>query len=302
MAVYTLTMNSASAPPVNGTAGSLIAVLDFCLVTTMGWTKPFTGTNLAVYKQPAGSNGFYLSVDDTGGGNARVVGYETMTAVTTGTGPFPTTTQFAGGGYVYKSNAADTTARPWAFFSDGKIFHLFISYGSAATAFNLTNLYSDFTFGDFKSYKVGDVFNTLLIANTSANASIPSMQNVSSDWSTVTSGHWCARSFTQTGTSVALAKYSDLGTLRNSSYIGAGTNAYPSPIDGGIIMSRVTVGESGQGRRGTIPGIWAHGHVNTILQSGDTFNGAGDLAGRSFNYWGFQSGAAVMETTDTWST
>ena len=42
----TITNATSGAPTLSGTAGSLVAVLDFCLVTTLGWTKPFSGTNL----------------------------------------------------------------------------------------------------------------------------------------------------------------------------------------------------------------------------------------------------------------
>jgi hypothetical protein len=46
-----------------------------------GWSKEFTGTNLAAYKSNnVAGTGCRLRVDDTAGKTARVVGYETMTA------------------------------------------------------------------------------------------------------------------------------------------------------------------------------------------------------------------------------
>lgn len=301
MAVFALTMNSASAPALSGTAGSLIAVLDYCLVTTMGWTKPFTGTNLASYKQPVGTNGMYLAVDDTGSTDARATGYEVMTTVTAGTGPFPTPVQQSGGGFIYKSAVANATVRPWAFFSDGKIFHLLISYDSAATGFNLTNNYSSFTFGDFKSFKSGDVFNTMVATNTSAQAA--SALSVSSNtYASPTSGFYAARSHTQVGGSVALSRFSDSAAL-GGSQPGNGTNAFPNPIDGGMLFGRSFVGELGVGRRGSIPGLWVHGHPYNSLQSADTIAGATDLAGRNFSYWRLDtSSSAIFETTNTWAT
>ena len=301
MAVFALTMNSASAPALSGTAGSLIAVLDYCLVTTMGWTKPFTGTNLASYKQPVGTNGMYLAVDDTGSTDARATGYEVMTTVTAGTGPFPTPVQQSGGGYIFKSSVANATARPWAFFSDGKIFHLLISYDSAATAFNLTNNYCGFTFGDFKSFKSGDVFNTMIAANTgSQNPGALSLTGNS--FNSPVNGFYVARSHTQVGGSVALSRFSDAAAF-GGSQPGNGTNAFPSPIDGGMLFGRSFVGEQSVGRRGSIPGLWVHGHPYNSLQSADTIAGATDLVGRNFSYWQLGVGAsAVFETTNTWAT
>lgn len=306
MAIYTFTANSAGAPSLTGQGGSLIAVLDWLLVTQMGWTKPFSGTNLAVYRQPVGSNQFYLRVDDSIGQNARVVGYETMSDVNTGTGPFPTAVQLSGGAYVYKSSTADATARQWSFWSDGKIFHLLMGYTAVPPTFNSTNLYQGLTFGDFKSYKPGDAYNTILIANivTSATATGVLHGVCSSIWSTATSGHWVARSHTQTGTSIQVSKYFDNATLgpASATAVGAGSNAWPSPIDGGMMLGRLFIGEIGQGRRGHIPGMWAHGHAFNSLQSGDTITGAGDLAGRTFSYWQIASSSLVMETSDTWAT
>ena len=70
MTIYKSTDPSAPAlPSVNG---SMINVLYQCLVTGYGskagagWTRPFTGTNLAAFKQGAGGNNRYLRVFDGG--------------------------------------------------------------------------------------------------------------------------------------------------------------------------------------------------------------------------------------------
>src|SRR5690348_12633571 len=117
------------APVLTGQAGSLIAVLDACLVngygtqTAAGWTKAFSGTNKADYRM-AGGNQFYLDVDDSAaqtaaGKEANVRGYEAMTALATGTNAFPTTTQFAAPGQVIRKSAtADATSRGWILVAD----------------------------------------------------------------------------------------------------------------------------------------------------------------------------------------
>ncbi|MDD2610647.1 MAG: hypothetical protein PHX60_13355 [Giesbergeria sp.] len=86
-----------------------------------GWEKAFSGTNLAAFRSLAvESTRMFLRVDDTGTTNARVVGYESMSDINTGTGPFPTTTQISGGGWWPKANAANATARAWTVIADSK--------------------------------------------------------------------------------------------------------------------------------------------------------------------------------------
>lgn len=114
MTVTIYRSSDASAPGLTGQAGSLIGVLDACLVNgygakaAAGWAKEFSGTNLAVYRAPSG-NRLRIRVNDTGTTVARVVGYETMTDVDTGVNPFPTAAQVSGGLYVRKSETADST-------------------------------------------------------------------------------------------------------------------------------------------------------------------------------------------------
>lgn len=75
-----------------------------------GWEKPFSGTNLAVFRSlNVESTRMYLRVDDTGTTNSRVAGYESMTDVNTGVGPFPTSAMISGGGWWPKASAANAT-------------------------------------------------------------------------------------------------------------------------------------------------------------------------------------------------
>ena len=91
MAVTVYRWDDPDAPVLsNPSAGSLIGVLDACLVdgytgkTGAGWTKAFSGTNLAAYRQGAGSM-CYLRVDDgTGSFKVKMRGYESMTDIDTG--------------------------------------------------------------------------------------------------------------------------------------------------------------------------------------------------------------------------
>jgi len=111
-----------SGTPATPATGSPVATK-----TGSGWTKPYTGTNLAAFKQGSGSNGFYFYVDDTGTTDSRVVGYETMASISDTSGnAFPTTAQLSGGGYIRKSSVASSTARDWILVATEKAFYLWI--------------------------------------------------------------------------------------------------------------------------------------------------------------------------------
>jgi hypothetical protein len=119
----------------NGTPGSLIAILDAVLVngypgkSAAGWTKEYSGTNLAAYRMGTGSTSvrMYLRVDDSGSTSARIRGYVSMTDVDTGVEPFPTNAQFNGGVYSWKSDTADSVARPWVVIATPTAFY-FLSW------------------------------------------------------------------------------------------------------------------------------------------------------------------------------
>lgn len=63
-------------------------------IAPAGWEKVFSKTNVAVFRSlDIASSKMLLRVDDTATMQVRVVGYEAMTDVDTGSGPFPTTAQ-----------------------------------------------------------------------------------------------------------------------------------------------------------------------------------------------------------------
>jgi len=94
--VSTVVGNSITFPApgvANGTATGTIT----CRTPGLGWSKVFSSANIAVYRAPdiAGTR-MFLRVDDTDSTRARARGFETMSDVNTGTGPFPTDAQFSG--------------------------------------------------------------------------------------------------------------------------------------------------------------------------------------------------------------
>lgn len=141
-----------------------------------GWSKPFSDTNIAAYQSAdTESTQLYLRVDDTLAQVAAVRGYENMTGVSTGTGPFPTVAQQAlTNFYWHKSSAANTTARRWLVVADGSFFYF---YNTGATSG--INQPNGWFFGDVVSLMGGDSYNCVISGNpftaaTSANAPMPS--------------------------------------------------------------------------------------------------------------------------------
>jgi hypothetical protein len=286
----------AGAPSLTNAAGSLIPVLD-CLVNGLGsipgagWTKPFTGTQKAVYKQGAGSNGFYLRVDDSVVSMARAVGYEQMTTVDAGTNAFPTETQFSGGLYIPKS--ASAAAVPWVLIATEKYFWLNVSQANEATFLNAQVIH----FGDFISRKPGDLFNTIFIGGSTATIGTASQFSTTpANITTLTGGHYICRPHTQVGSSLQTAKTANQGLAGGGIGVNAtGILTYPSQITGGIELAKILLGE-GANVRGYLAGVSAPLHVKPLGQ-GDTYTPtSGDFVGKTFMAMNFyNTGQALFE-------
>lgn len=291
--VLTYTVTGTPATPATGT----ITVRRAPAGVGTTWTKSYTGTNLAAYKQPAG-NAFYLRVDDTGTTNGRGVGYETMTDVSTGTGDFPTAAQFSGGMYWPKSATADATARPWIIAATDRLLIIHVSHSSTA---NATDAAVD-VFGDIKSFKVGDAYGTIHIANQTATVTNSNaLQVIVALLSATCPAHYMARSYTQTGTSLLVGKHTDTAKNVQTTVMGNAGMTYPNGPDGGLYLAPLWVHEiSGTHARGTIPGLWCPMH-NKPLQHLDTFSGTGALAGKTFLALKmYNAGEVFLETSDTY--
>lgn len=317
--IYTSTDASAPAALANS-AGALIAILDACLVNgygskaASGWTKVYSGTNLAVYKQGTGSNAMYVRVDDLAGSIARIRGYETMSDVNTGTGPFPTDAQVSGGGYIYKHDATAGT-RKWIVAATAKAFWFWTQFDTTVAASNAGITF----FGDIASVKVGDVYNTMLMAATSNAAKNNASPNVSYDhggiWSAINQGsfgHFMARSYSQTGTSINVGKRADTGRFSHTNLSRVTTygfdwlwNLCDSPLpnvpDGGLYLAPLAVHEPSVGyERGVMPGVWALAHSATGWATYDTFTGSGAMAGKTFQLVPIYGMYLAIETSNTW--
>lgn len=301
MTVQVIRSTDVGAPGLTSIAGSFIDVLDYCLVTKAGWTKAFSGVNLAAYKQPVSSNGFYFRVDDTGTNNARITGYETMSDISTGFNKFPSNNQMPGGNFFYKS-AMSSSSGPvaWTFITNGKLFYLFNQVG-----LNNPVSYHAMAFGDFVSYKSGDEFSTILISDAleSPNGSNNALWNGNDGANPMNpiQGHYIARSCTGVGSSIQVGKTTD--AVLTNTYIGNGRLPYPCPIDNTIQVTPAWIMEQASGRRGVLPGFWGWGHT-TSLTTGDTVTGSGTLTGKTLEAFVYNLNGTnltlLIETSNTW--
>lgn len=257
-------------------------------VGSLGWTKVYSATNLAVYRSgDAGASQCLLRVDDTGTTVMRVVGYETMSDVNTGTGPFPTNTQQSGGYFWGKSNTADATTRQWHLVGDTRSFQIYMGTQNTASL-SVNNLGScSHAFGDGVPWNSADAFPCLLIGATTtpvASGGIPEDLDMPSTSLLATSvGHAMPRAYTQIGTAIAVGKVMKGINAAGTRSGGSTSNiAYPNGPNNGLIFSRWVATEPA-GVRMDIPGIFGvpqNLSTGTPFQNRDMVNGPGSLAGR----------------------
>ena len=238
----------------DGTAAGTVTIK----LAAAGWAKTYSGTNLAAYKPSDGAaTGNLLRIDDTGTTVARVVGYEAMSDVNTGTGPFPTTAQVSGGLYWAKSSTADSTARPWIAFADSRCFYLMVANNAS-----YTDDFFCYTFGDLISTKTPDAYACTIFGNTSSQATVyaagAASQNI--DYLGAVVGCYLPRAYTGVGSSVNMARNVTLHTTSPAGFSGGSAfqNVYPNAADGGLYVTPLILMENTAGYvdRGLTPGLY----------------------------------------------
>lgn len=317
MTVRVYRSTDASAPVLTGQAGSLVALLDACLVNgygalaAAGWTKPFTGTNKAAFRNNSTTGtGMYLRVDDNVTSyfhRAYVTGYETMSAMDTGTNGIPAshTLNYSGWG---KSNTQDATARPWVIVADEFRFYIAIQTGE-----NGSDWVVNFC-GDIISYKPTDAYRFALSSRYSTNGAyymtynydyLPRMNGNGNNFAgdttiTMVRDHLGAGNPRQCA--LHTDNYKSVPNNQNIYGYTAGTYGltYPSPVNNGIFLAPIWIHHNPV-VRGHLPGLWCPCH-NRGPANNDTFSGTGALAGKTFEVFNVYSvGQLVIETSDTWS-
>lgn len=274
------------------------------------WAKVYSGTNKAVYlSSHVQSNGHYLRVDDTGTTQARVRGYEGMTDVDTGTGPFPTDAQVSGGGIWQKSTVANATANRYRIVCDERLLLIAIAPGSGATPANLGCAVRGF--GDATPLATGgDAWSTVLSAWASWNVSGIATGAFAGTNPSTTGALFAPRALTGLGSAVSLFPCPYVGAREQISGADAFLGALPSTVDGRIRHSVTFLCEAATASppRIDVPGIYSipQNGATAVLTDGGLLDGAGGLAGRKLlahaigSSNGAPTGIALLDITGPW--
>lgn len=244
-----------------------------------GWSKVFSGTNKAVYRGPVGTTRMYLRVDDSTATPryAYLRGFETMSDVDTGTGPFPTVAQQTNGMLLGKSDTADTVARSWSIAADHATFFTFVNTNNLASGYHVPGFFGDVA----QPQKPGDAYHCYLQHHISTQSGItPSINGTEFAALTSTLGGtkvmYAPRAYTQIG-SAALGHL--LGSALQTAMSGAAI-AYPAPNNSGFYMTPLAVTD-GSTIRGNFPGIFSPLHA-VPFPDGDILTDVQGYAGRYF--------------------
>lgn len=318
MPVTVYKSDDVGAPVLNGLAGSLCTVLDACLVTgygakaAAGWAIQFTALNKRIYRAPTGLLRAGIRVQDdapraapfNNANEARVRGGEASTGIDTQTGIFPPT----GNGVIFQKNAGASATRPWIVIADDRTVYMFAKSGDFGDGWGAM------CFGEYYALKTGgDPWNCIVIGNATETLAasplqIPSQENLQrlSAVTATTPGHWVPRAPDGLGPQATIYLVGKHGAGHHSAAALAGLLMHPNQSDGGLHLAQVNIHDPAGGLsiiRGRMRGFWHCLHPAATLKHGDTWNGVGAFAGKSFMAIGPTpnfDGMYVMETTDTW--
>lgn len=264
----------------DGTATGTIMVK----VAPFGWTREFTGTNLAAYKASAvEASGCLARFNDTDTLALRVRGYESMTDIGTGVNPFPTDAQRSGGQFWPKSNLANTNPIPWEVVADDLGFHFITAMYVGSNAANAGR--AGAWAGDVDSWIVGDAFG-FLVSTLSAAAVGACGTHYSNYGGQANYENYMARAAAQRGSSFAVNHFSSCFFVQASSVSGVNSGRGGTYGAGKrLMLTEVLVGDgnaAGVDLRGALPGIY---HTPQLIPAGtfaprDIVIGTGALAGR----------------------
>lgn len=272
-----------------------------------GWGKAFSGTNVAAYR-PSDVTGtrMYLRVDDSGTTNARVVSYEAMTDISTGTNPIPLAAQVAGGLWWPKSATANATARGWRVFADSRGVYV-------ALEPNGGDRWQLMFAGDIASLKSGDAYGWLVTGNTEdmSNSGYVPQGCLGYSGRNARAGGYLARAYTGIGQAIGVQR---VGSHHNGGTVdvyagmaGYAFGGYPNGPNNGLLTGVLELVESA-GIRGSAPGLLHPLHnVSGSFATGAAVDGTNDLVGRSLMALrtqpasAYAGGTAFIDITGPWS-
>lgn len=226
-----------------GFANGVVAGTLSTRVAPADWDEVFTDAGVGVFRSkvvgPGSTQFFYRFADTVSGSSQRMIrGFESMSDVNTGIGPFPTLAQQTGNGFtVQRSDSA--TARSWTIVADQRTVYISLCRASSTEAQSLF-------FGDESPFSSSDLF----LGSLSGMTTLAEASNYT-------------RARTANGTGGAT-------TGNQRSIFGSQVMSYPSPIDGGMLFFRPVLTHdtnSASPLRGTMRGLM-HCSANPV-QSGN---------------------------------
>lgn len=338
MHVYRST--DAGAPVQTGQTRSLIDVWNAILVTgygttvAAGWSKPYDdGVDEACFRQGSSgsANRSYLRVlENSHAFNAdscRLTGYETMSAVATGTNPFPNSVDNCQFWTAHQTGiTSNPGAVPWLCLADARTFMYF---NRPHLDTGQTHRWNGMLFGDFFPYDPAEQYHQCVIAGPPGNELILSVSrvinSVTPGMNAAASGAYALCRTYAGGTSVSTGEpvgsttevvwSGDAAKMSDASGdtipLGNGLLPRPNPADGRtyfapLIWTEATTGQT----RGFLRGFWQWCHDYASLTDQETITGSDDVSGREFlvlKEFGDNNGnavdaAVVLEISDTWDT
>lgn len=280
--------------------------------TALGWKLAFTGVNLRAYQSRVG-NQHYLRVDHNSWAHTGALrGYETMSDVSTGTGPFPTVAQHTNGLGISVANSGGAGEKPWTVIGDESSFHINIFSGGPASATPKTA-----HFGELTKYLPSDPYSTCIIGSINPQTGTLNGQEFgivkTNIFGAAATGMYMARSYTGILGAVAVMMITEQTradmTTSGLCTPGGSCLTYPAPLDGGLHIQRFMIAESDSGLRGLFRGAWFLCHERTQIATfgiidGVQFEGSSGIVGRTFEmaiaYYSGSFGMVVWEISDSW--
>lgn len=317
MALTIYRSTDSGAPSLTYAAGSFIAMLDACLRTGYGskagagWTKPFTGANIAVFRQGAGGNGRYIRVWNARTGDdpntycmtANVRGYEAMTAVSTGTNPFPTTTQSNSNGLLVRvACSSPTYPTGWIVRATSNWFDVlvFTGYAPPRGANSAPVADSYLSFGAFPSLKSGDTYNDFILAEANNSYGYYPYVGFSSTYFVYVSRNDLGVVGAKAAVLIPLSGCGE-GMMGNGN---PSVFPYPNRVNNSVDLFQYALHSEGY-FRGVLPGVWGSAHGVTAIGFGNTFSGIAPVAGRTFEVIAASDASTdigmILETSDTFT-
>lgn len=246
-------------------------------VAPAGWSKPFSGTNLAAYQSVSlGSTGCLLRVDDTNTLSTRVEGNAAMSDIDTGVNPFPLPSMVVDGQRGAFWRKAGNAGIGWMVIATDKAFYFFNQLRSDHA------YYSVKFFGDFYSERLADSYACALQGDywSDYDPAHSWSQIGYSRFNQVTPSRiWVPCAFNQIGTCVELVT-GHVGEHRSGG--GDSFVPYPSGASNGVVLLPVTAREltSKTYRCLAWPGVYATPQ-SSPLAHGNVLRGVGP-DGRDF--------------------